>query len=117
MIAVCACGQHLADDGDDDEPVGTPRKSGCPSCGEPHREWEHEWVFTFAAQHRHPTTGEPLQWCYVAVAGSAESAREQMVRLFATGWARQYPSCEHAGVDRYGLTEIPWPAGDRGGTS
>jgi hypothetical protein len=66
-----------------------------------------EWIFTFGSGHVHPETGERLANCYVRVPGDINSARAAMVERFGLKWAFQYATPEEAGVERYGLREIP----------
>lgn len=64
-----------------------------------------EFIFTFCLD------GPPYPGgCFTAVkAPSYNEARELMVKAFGTSWAFQYESREEAGVDRFGLREIPFP--------
>lgn len=62
-------------------------------------EQEQEWIFTFGFDHKFPGG-------FVAIWGTAESAREEMFRRYGRGWSMQYSSREEAGVYQFGLQEI-----------
>lgn len=68
-----------------------------------------DWFFTFGADHTHPDTGQRLGRAYVRIHGTCDSTRDAMFAAFSNRWAHQYHSAERAGVDKYGLTEVPMP--------
>lgn len=60
-----------------------------------------EHIFTFGF-------GCSLANCFVAIeAESAGAAREKMFEVYGPRWAFQYESREAAGVERFGLREVP----------
>ncbi len=71
------------------------------------------FYFTFGSGHVHPTTGEPLEDRYVRIdAASMELARSTMVQHFGLKWSSSYESPSQAGIERWGLVELPrldWP--------
>jgi hypothetical protein len=67
------------------------------------------WIFTFGFADTHPQTGESLASCYVRVPGDVMSSRTLMASVFGNKWSMQYPNEEAAGVERYNMTEIPFP--------
>jgi len=71
---------------------------------------EREYLFTFGSGHVHPQTGESLAQCYVRIRGTHESARAAMFKAFGPRWCWQYRDDEEAGVELYGLREIPYPS-------
>lgn len=70
---------------------------------------QHDWFFTFGMNHLHPETGQSLGNSYIRVHGTFESARTAIVNVFWTAWCWQYASADEAGVERFGLTEVPLP--------
>ena len=65
---------------------------------------EVEFIFTFGIDH-------PLGRCYTVVrAATRDEARQRMFDVFGLRWAFQYDSREAAGVERWGLREIPFEA-------
>jgi hypothetical protein len=70
---------------------------------------EHEYLFSFGFGHKHPKTGEPLRGCYVRIRGTLDSSREKMFKAFGSDWCFQYLSPSEAGVEVYGMREIPYP--------
>ncbi len=67
------------------------------------------WIFTFGYGHKHPITGAPLAGCYVVIRGTHEAARAAMFKAFGANWCFVYESPNDAGVEVYGLIEIPYP--------
>jgi hypothetical protein len=81
---------------------------------------EQEWIFTFGQAHRAYAMYERLVGVlaqpdgegfrlsdrFVRVHGTAESAREQILRIFGQRWAFQYESELMAGVEAFHLTEL-----------
>jgi hypothetical protein len=73
---------------------------------------EQSYIFTFGFAHVHPITGESLANCYVRVPGNIEESRDRMfASIFGRTWGFQYPTEEAAGVEKWGLTEIPFVEG------
>jgi hypothetical protein len=72
-------------------------------------EARQDWIFTFGGGHWHPLTGESLVNRYVVIAGTCDSSRELMVRIFGQAWSNQYASAEDAGVGRFGLRPVDLP--------
>jgi hypothetical protein len=71
-----------------------------------------ERICTFGVGHTHPVTGEDLMGAYVRITAADElEVRRIMHQYFGARWAWLYRSEEEAGVDTYGLREIPLPAG------
>lgn len=80
-----------------------------------------DWIFTFGAGHRGhamlrgdrqtPSSamgqGFRLDNRYVVINGTFRSARARMVDLFGQVWCAQYGARELAGIDEYGLVELP----------
>lgn len=70
-------------------------------------------IFTFGVGQRHPVTGEPLGDRYVEIiAESIDHCRVVMLNHFGNGWGFDYATVREAGMDRYGLRELPrneWP--------
>jgi hypothetical protein len=62
------------------------------------------WVFTWGSGH-------PFAGCYIEIHGTHGSAREEMVKYFGIKWCGQYESRDKAGVERYGLKQLPGIAG------
>ncbi|RKN45230.1 hypothetical protein [Micromonospora endolithica] len=65
----------------------------------------HDWWFTFGS-------GQKYDGRYVVIAGTYESARAEMLRVFGNRWCDQYPTVERAGVYDFDLIELPkamWP--------
>lgn len=60
----------------------------------------HDWIFTFGVNDAKGRN-------FVRINSTYDGARDEMVRRFGKGWAFQYPSEEDAGVERFGLTELP----------
>lgn len=71
-----------------------------------------DWYFTFGFDHHHPATGKRLDKSYVRINGTCDSTRDAMRAAFGNRWSQQYHSADRAGVDRFGLTEIPLPGAD-----
>lgn len=71
-----------------------------------------DWFFTFGADHTHPDTGQRLGRSYVRIHGTADSTRTAILAAFGNRWSFQYPTATRAGVDKYGLTEVPMPGVD-----
>jgi hypothetical protein len=67
-----------------------------------------KYICTFGYSHVHPDTGEPLRNKYVIVEAENDiKAHEIMYNRFGQKWAFAYVSKEDAGVERFGLEEIP----------
>lgn len=81
------------------------------------REWqmihapevEQDWYFTFGGDHVHPITGESLRQAYVKIAGTCDSSRELMLRIFGQRWSNQYATADAAGVARFELRQVELP--------
>lgn len=80
----------------------------------PGQEQSQDWFFTFGADHIHPDTGQRLGKSYVRIYGTCDSTRDVMFAAFGNRWSHQYKTAERAGADKYGLTEVPMPAGTEG---
>lgn len=95
---------------DVDDEINRRGVLSCPVCGD-HPEIDHEWVFTFSGG-THPDTGQDLRWAYAVIPGSREAAAEHSRRMFSAAGmtVHAYPSRDAAGVERYGLVEVPWPS-------
>ncbi|MET7395571.1 hypothetical protein ABZS66_18985 [Dactylosporangium sp. NPDC005572] len=81
--AVAALEQHIADP---DGPV-------------------QDWWFTFGA-------GQTYDGMYVVIHGTFMAAREEMFARFGNAWSMHYSSAEAAGVEQFGMVELPhdeWP--------
>lgn len=66
------------------------------------------WWFTFGSGHRHPVTDEDLSFSYVVIEGTYDESRDVMFASpFGRRWSHQYRSAERAGVDEFGLREVP----------
>ncbi|MGC5019052.1 hypothetical protein [Micromonospora sp. DT47] len=66
---------------------------------------QETWYFTFGSGQQHDGR-------YVVIPGSYDAARDEMFRHFSNAWSFQYASAERAGVDEFGLVELPregWP--------
>ena len=66
---------------------------------------EQTWFFTFGH-------GQQFADQYVRITGTHNGARAEMVEHFGTRWAFQYSSARSAGVEEFGLVELPreqWP--------
>jgi hypothetical protein len=72
-------------------------------------EIEQDWFFTFGADHTHPETGLRLGRNFVRIHGTCDTTREAMFKVFGNRWSHQYISEERAGVEKYGLVEMPMP--------
>jgi hypothetical protein len=76
-----------------------------------------ERVFTFGHGHTNPKTGKDLFNHYVVInANTAEQCRMKMLNHFGGQWAFEYRTCEAAGVERWGMRELPrkeWPASSK----
>lgn len=68
---------------------------------------EREWIFTFGSGHE--LHGESLGKAFVRIRGTALVARGRMIELFGVRWSHQYATEEAAGVQQFGLTELPLP--------
>lgn len=60
------------------------------------------WLFTFGIGHQHAGR-------YVVITGTYDSARAAMMTAHGNAWAFQYSSAAAAGVDRFGLEQLPTP--------
>jgi len=70
-----------------------------------------DWVFTFYCDYRIIKTtsiSSPLADCYVVIHGTHAATRKAMFAVYGDRWAFQYPSREEAGVERFGLREVPF---------
>jgi hypothetical protein len=70
-----------------------------PQCINDILEKSQDWFFTFGSSHVH-------EGCYTIINGTYDSAREEMMRRYGPRWSMQYPSAEHAGVERWKLKKI-----------
>lgn len=70
---------------------------------------ERDWIFTFGSGHE--LHGESLAKAFVRIHGTAGTARRRMIDLFGIKWSHQYATEEAAGVQQFGLTELPLPDG------
>lgn len=68
---------------------------------------EREWIFTFGSGHE--LNGESLGKRFVRIRGTALIARGIMLERFGIRWSHQYATEEAAGVQQFGLTELPLP--------
>ena len=67
-----------------------------------------EYIFTFGGGHVHPLSGASLARSFVRLeADSVGAARQIMFALFGAKWSHQYESEADAGVERWGLRELP----------
>lgn len=74
--------------------------------------------FTFGYGHRNPKTGQSLHKHYVVIEGvTIEHCRLVMLLHFDKAWAMEYATSEDAGIERWGLVELPkeeWPTAGLG---
>lgn len=66
---------------------------------------QETWYFTFGSGQQHDGK-------YVVIPGTYDDARDEMFRHFGNAWSFQYASPERAGVEEFGLVELPragWP--------
>lgn len=67
-----------------------------------------EFIFTFGQAHTDPK-GYSLAHKYIAVRGDDWwDARQKVLKKYGNHWAFQYRTRSAAGVDRYGLEEVPF---------
>jgi hypothetical protein len=81
------------------------------STGARHVLPERAWVFTFGADHRHPSPDKKhhslLGYCVQIKAVDETTARSRMISLFDLDWARCYRFMEEATKQgKYTLTDI-----------
>ena len=63
---------------------------------------KQEYICTFGVNH-------PLGGCYVVLGVATEAdARREMFGMYGSRWAFVYNNREAAGVERYGLREVPF---------
>ncbi|WP_433651065.1 hypothetical protein ACQP2C_00030 [Micromonospora zamorensis] len=58
------------------------------------------WYFTFGSGQQHDGK-------YVVIHGTHDAARDEMIAHFGNRWAFQYGTADRAGVDEFGLVELP----------
>lgn len=68
---------------------------------------ERDWIFTFG--NGHELNGESLGRRFVRIHGTNPAARRKMIDHFGIRWSHQYATEEAAGVQQFGLTELPLP--------
>ena len=64
-----------------------------------------EWFFTFGSGHT--LRGESLGQCFTKIFGTHDDARDEMVKVRGRKWCGQYMTAKAAGVEEYGLIEVP----------
>lgn len=67
-------------------------------------EQPREWVFSFGHGHELPDGTDAFGY-YVAIIGTYDTARDEMLARFGNIWAFQYSSREAAGTAEFGMTQ------------